>query len=174
MNDGEPSAMLRRTSTTRLLSLLLVVCAVISGLAACGGEDDSASELSRQRELRDARMEGARDARIRQLERELRAQKQGSGEEEEAATSSGGESTPPATGATSPASGTTSCGGGLSVGPNTSCPFAQNVRDAYFSSGGSSTVTAASPVTEQVYSMHCTAGSPHVCRGGNNASVFFP
>jgi hypothetical protein len=119
-------------------------------------------------------MEGARDARIRQLERELRAQKQGSGGEEQAPTSSGGESTPPATGATSPTSGTTSCGGSLSVGPNTSCPFAQNVRDAYFSSGGSSTVTAASPVTEQVYSMNCTAGSPHVCRGGNNASVFFP
>ena len=166
--------MSRRTSITRLLSLLLVVCAVIGGLGACGGEDDTASELSRQRELRDARKEGARDARIRQLERELRAQQKDGGREEQAATSSAGESTPPAPAATPPTSGTMSCGDGVSVGPNTSCPFAQNVRDAYFSSGGSSTVTADSPVTGQVYTMNCTAGSPHVCRGANDASVFFP
>jgi hypothetical protein len=166
--------MLRRTSITRSLSLVLVACAAVGGVVACGGGEDSASELQQQQELRDARKEGARDARIRQLERELRAQKRGSREEEQAATPSGGETPQPASGATSPTSGTTSCGDGLSVGPNTSCPFAQNVRDAYFSSGGSSTVSAGSPVTGQVYTMNCTAGSPHVCRGGNNASVFFP
>jgi hypothetical protein len=166
--------MLRRTSITRSLSLVLVACAAVGGVVACGGGEDSASELQQQQELRDARKEGARDARIRQLERELRAQKRGSREEEQAATPSGGETPQPASGATSPTSGTTSCGDGLSVGPNTSCPFAQNVRDAYFSSGGGSTVSAGSPVTGQVYTMNCTAGSPHVCRGGNNASVFFP
>ena len=166
--------MLRRTSVNRLLSLLMVVCAVSGSVGACGGEDDTASELSRQRELRDARKEGARDARIRQLERELRAQKRDGAGEEKAPPSSGGESTPPAPGVTPPASSTTPCGDGLAVGPNTSCPFAQNVRDAYFTSGGSSSVTAASPVTGQVYTMNCTAGSPHVCRGGNDASVFFP
>jgi hypothetical protein len=166
--------MLHRTSITRSLSLFLVVCAVISGLAACGGGEDSVSERNQQQELRDARKEGARDARIRQLERELSAQKQGSGEEEQAATPSAGETPPPASAATSPTGGTTSCDDGLSVGPNTSCPFAQNVRDAYFSSGGSSIVSAGSPVTGQVYTMSCSAGSPHVCRGGNNASVFFP
>ena len=69
---------------------------------------------------------------------------------------------------------TSSCGGDLSVGPNTSCPFAANVEQAYAQSGGGNTdVTASSPTTGQTYTMHCTAGTPHVCTGGNNASVYF-
>lgn len=73
-----------------------------------------------------------------------------------------------------PSSATTSCGGDLSVGPITSCPFAQNVEQAYDqSSGGTTDVTASSPVTGQTYVMHCTGGIPHVCTGGRNASVYF-
>jgi hypothetical protein len=72
-------------------------------------------------------------------------------------------------------SGTRYCGGDLSVGPNTSCPFAQNVRDAYAGSGGGNvTVSAYSPATNRDYLMYCSGGSPHVCTGGNNASVYFP
>ncbi len=70
--------------------------------------------------------------------------------------------------------GTSSCGGDLSVGPATTCGFAQNVEQAYLqSSGGDTSVTASSPATGQTYVMHCTGGSPHVCTGGNNASVYF-
>jgi hypothetical protein len=68
----------------------------------------------------------------------------------------------------------TSCGGDLSVGPNTSCAFARNVELAYDqSSGGNTYVTAFSPVTNQTYTMYCTGSTPHVCTGGNNASVYF-
>jgi serine/threonine protein kinase len=75
-----------------------------------------------------------------------------------------------------PASGTTSCGGDLSVGANTSCGFAQNVEQAYDqSTGGSQTVTAFSPATGNTYTINCSGGSPHVCTGGttNDASVYF-
>lgn len=68
---------------------------------------------------------------------------------------------------------TGNCGGGLSVGPSTSCGFASNVRNAYESSG-SNIVRAYSPATGQSYTMFCTDTSPHVCTGGNNAAVYFP
>jgi tRNA A-37 threonylcarbamoyl transferase component Bud32 len=68
----------------------------------------------------------------------------------------------------------TSCGGDLSIGPNTTCGFAHNVEAAYSqSSGGDTNVTASSPATGLTYSMHCTGGTPHICTGGNNASVYF-
>jgi serine/threonine protein kinase len=75
-----------------------------------------------------------------------------------------------------PAAGTTSCGGDLSVGPNTSCGFAQNVEQAYGqTSGGSQVVSAFSSATGTTYTINCRGGSPHVCTGGttNDASVYF-
>jgi len=68
---------------------------------------------------------------------------------------------------------TGNCGGDLSVGPNTSCGFAANVRDAYRNSG-SDVVQAFSPATGKTYTMYCTTSSPHVCTGGNDAAVYFP
>jgi Glucodextranase, domain B len=69
----------------------------------------------------------------------------------------------------------TSCGGGLFVGPNTTCVFAQAVQAAYEESGGSSSVEAYSPVTQKYYAMNCETGqSQVVCRGGIGASVYFP
>jgi hypothetical protein len=65
------------------------------------------------------------------------------------------------------------CGGGLSVGPNTSCPFAENVHAEYDRSGPG-WINVYSPVTGRTYSMYCTGGSPHVCTGGNDAAVYFP
>jgi serine/threonine protein kinase len=78
--------------------------------------------------------------------------------------------------ATGTGAGTSSCGGDLSVGPNTSCSFAQNVEQAYdHSTGGDTGVTAYSPATGQTYAIHCTGGSPHVCTGGttHNAAIYF-
>lgn len=62
--------------------------------------------------------------------------------------------------------------GPVFVGPDTSCPFAKNVTKAWLNAGGP-TVKAFSPVTGRSYVMHCTAGSPHVCKGGINALVVF-
>lgn len=67
----------------------------------------------------------------------------------------------------------TPCGGQLSVGPDTSCSFAENVRDAY-EREGPGTYEVFSPVTEKTYSMTCSTGTPVVCTGANNASVYFP
>ncbi len=72
-----------------------------------------------------------------------------------------------------PLSGATNCGNGLTAGAHTSCPFAENVRAAYESSG-SGILDVYSPTTGQTYRMYCTSGSPHVCTGGNGASVYFP
>jgi Glucodextranase, domain B len=71
-----------------------------------------------------------------------------------------------------PLSSATDCGGGLTAGARTSCPFAENVRAAYESSG-SGILEVYSPTTGQTYRMYCTSGSPHVCTGGNGASVYF-
>ena len=79
----------------------------------------------------------------------------------------------PASAPSSSYSGQTSCGGDLSVGANTTCAFAENVRSAYDSSGPG-TVMAYSPVTNKTYAMTCSSGSSVVCTGGNHASVYFP
>lgn len=71
------------------------------------------------------------------------------------------------------------CGGDVFAGPNTSCPFAENVEKAfraarcgsYGCSVDAVTVTAFSPVTGRTYVMHCSSGPPLVCRGGVNALV---
>jgi hypothetical protein len=69
----------------------------------------------------------------------------------------------------------TNCGDGVFAGPNTSCPFAKNVRDAYFSVPGDSVeVDAYSPVTGKTYRMNCVkTGDTVTCRGGNEAVVTF-
>jgi hypothetical protein len=68
----------------------------------------------------------------------------------------------------------TSCGGDLSVGPDTTCVFAQAVQSAYEESGGASEIEAYSPVTHDNYAMNCmTSQNQVVCRGGIGASVYF-
>jgi hypothetical protein len=70
-------------------------------------------------------------------------------------------------------SGSTDCGGGIIAGPNTSCPFAQNVHEAWLGApGDTNTLQVYSPVTNQTYTMNCApAGAGITCSGANNASV---
>ena len=67
------------------------------------------------------------------------------------------------------------CGGGVYAGPNTSCQFAQNVRERYFSVPGDSVeIDVYSPVTSKTYTMSCVKSGERVtCRGGNAAVVTF-
>lgn len=79
---------------------------------------------------------------------------------------------------TYPAGATASCGGIVFVGPDTSCPFAENVKRAYSNayratSTPPDTVSVASPVTGVTYEMRCAGKSPVDCRGGTNALVEF-
>jgi hypothetical protein len=67
----------------------------------------------------------------------------------------------------------TSCGGNVSAGANTTCPFALNVAYEYLNQGGGDrTVDVLSPVTGKYYTMSCVSGVPTVCRGGDNAVVY--
>lgn len=66
-----------------------------------------------------------------------------------------------------------SCGGNVSAGANTTCPFALNVAAEYLTQGGGTrSLVVYSPVTGLDYTMNCVAGVPSVCRGGNNAVVY--
>ena len=67
----------------------------------------------------------------------------------------------------------TPCGNELTVGPDTTCSFAENVR-AKYDEAGPGTYEIYSPVTEKTYEMTCSTGTPVTCTGGNNASVYFP
>ncbi|MGO9793938.1 MAG: hypothetical protein ACLP8S_31800 [Solirubrobacteraceae bacterium] len=80
-------------------------------------------------------------------------------------------------GASAPSGGvptdSTSCGGGLSVGPSTGCAFARNVQAAYMGHGAG-TYPVYSPVTKRLYAMTCTAATVLVtCQGANSAYVYF-
>ena len=71
--------------------------------------------------------------------------------------------------------GQKNCGEGTFAGSSTSCQFAKNVRQEYFSGPGDSVeIDVYSPVTQQTYSMACVrTGDWVTCRGGNNAVVTF-
>lgn len=141
------------------------IAAAAIALSACGGSGTSQDELDRARSEGEA--QARQQAKIEGIEKQLKSLKHG--HEPPSQTNSTG--TPAGT-----TGGGTSCGGGLSVGPNTTCGFAQNVESDYFAEvgSGSGTVVSYSPVTGNLYSMYCTAGEPHECTGGNNASVYFP
>ena len=147
---------------------LMAALVVLSG---CGGGSGPNKE-----ELKEAEHSGAERAqqhsKIHQIERELaelRHGKKPGGADEKPA--------PESTSAPAPeGNGSGNCGGGLSANQYTTCGFAENVEQAYYSEvgSGSGTVEAWSPTTEQTYSMYCSSGAPHECTGGNNAAVFFP
>jgi hypothetical protein len=69
-----------------------------------------------------------------------------------------------------PRSSVTYCGGQVSAGADTSCPFAQNVAADYTGTGLDE---AYSPVTGETYDMNCSGSDPVVCTGGDNAFVEF-
>ena len=150
----------------RILSVGALVAFAIF-LSACGGSGASEDELSQARSV--GAKEAEQQAKIDRIEDQLKSLKHSNGSQDQSST--GGSAPAPAS-----SGGGTSCGGGLSVGPNTTCAFAENVEYEYFSEigSGSGTVAAYSPVTERLYTMYCTAGEPHECTGGNNASVYFP
>jgi hypothetical protein len=144
-----------------ILTLTLVVTLSMALLACGGSATDTAAETSGMTVGEQPAMEPAAEEELQEVEQRVREQG------EEGPGKSGGKD--------SEAIGGIHCGGGLSVGPNTSCPFAQNVRWAYESSGGHTHISAYSPVTGQTYRMTCGPGADvaTVCTGGNDATVYF-
>jgi hypothetical protein len=157
---------------------VLGALALSGGVAACSNADEErlqADEVERaeadaRREERAAQRSEAAMTEAEELREELEELRGEGGDGEEPARSQAPSSTP------SPSSagggGSSSCGDGLSVNSQTSCPFARVVRDAYEASGGGSRVRASSPVTGETYTMSCSGGVPVVCTGGNNAAVY--
>jgi len=133
-------------------AILALACACASG---CGGPS--------QNEIENARANAA-------LEQKLRDQ---AAERERKLTSE-------TTGTTAPASSTSpayplpgqQCNSTVSTGANTTCPFALNVASQYNGAGSNTPFSAYSPATRREYTMSCESGSPVVCTGGNNATVY--
>lgn len=146
---------------TRAVALLAAAALLALPLSACG-EDDSLSEEDVQEAAAAAVKQDREQQRLRKLEKQLKQVKAGQGSGSSSSSS----------GSSGTSSGGGSCGGGVSVGPNTSCPFALNVAEAYAEDGGPS-VVAYSPVTNQTYTMTCSSnGAGVTCRGGNQAVVY--
>jgi len=148
------------------VGLLLATVAVAVG---CGGES-GASEEQVARERKDAADQARQQERIRQLEREIKRDRNG----RRSSGSGGGTKSRPSNTGGIPQQAAPSgkdCGGGVSANANTTCSFALNVRDEYRSSGGSSVIEVYSPVTKLSYTMSCGGSSVTTCTGGNNASV---
>lgn len=168
--------MRRRPVPIPRLSTLLVTSLAVVATAGCGNAADE-ERLQAERIARAERdaiqktrlEEAAKDQRReqRRLRRELEKLKR---ERDRSGSAAPARTPAPA----SSASSGSACESGLSVGANTTCAFARAVRSAFEQSGGSSVVEAYSPVTNRSYTMSCsTSGVTTVCRGGNNASVFF-
>ena len=150
----------------QISGVIAAFAALLLLLSACGDSGASQEELDR------ARKEGAAKAqqeeKITDIEKQLKSLKKNG------RASQG--SPPPSESGSVASGGSTSCGGSLSVGPNTTCGFAANVEADYYSEigSGSGSVYSYSPTTGRYYTMYCSAGTPHVCTGGNDASVYFP
>jgi hypothetical protein len=160
-----PFEMRLRRDVTAVLTVL-VVTGVLGG---CGSDNDKIDQARTLQKLEDqAKVQrqqlNALERDVGRLARRLEKVSKpvsGSG----GATSGGGTNRS--------FGGSASCGDGLTVNSNTSCTFAQIVKDEYLASGGGNrTIDVYSPVTGQTYAMTCSGGAPTVCRGGNNAAVY--
>ena len=151
----------------RTASVVAVLLVASIALSACGGGASDSEIASAEKRGREFKAEKEKE---RKLEREIHELKREREQEK-----NGGASSPAAAVPTAPPSERTSCGGSLSVGPETTCPFAENVRAEYENEigEGSGTVFAYSAANDEIYEMFCSA-APHECSGAISATVYFP
>ncbi len=156
----------------RIAMVVITIAALGLGFAACGGGTSDEEIAQAEKRGRHYKMEQERKRRIEKELKELRKRQKQLDRPTGPITPAPVQS--PST--TPPSSGSiTSCGGSLSVGPDTTCPFAENVQYEYeneIGSGGG-TVYAYSAANDEVYEMYCTA-APHECSGAISATVYFP
>lgn len=149
--------------------ILLGVLGLFVFSTGCGGASDA--------ELQGAKQEGAKEARQAEKLKEIQ---QGIAALKRERSKGNFQQIPPppaSTGSTYSGSGPAkTCANGVGASSATSCEFAFNVAGEYGSNPGATSISAFSPVTEQVYAMTCSAwsGGGTVCRGGNDAAVFIP
>lgn len=145
----------------------LLAVAIVLATAGCGGDDDSVSQEDAAQQAKEAAQDARQQAKLEELEKEL-------AESKDDEDSSEATQTPPSSAPPAGAGSGSDCGGGVRAGPNTSCAFALNVAAEYRATGGGTRISVHSPTTGQTYRMTCSTGSPNVCTGGNNASVYIP
>ena len=166
--------MTRISEVSKLIVGLLMVVALVA-VAGCGSS--TGSETAASNEPAASAGDEVQPAQDPDSEEDLRALEQEVAKNgTEGGADGGGDSKDSADSDDAPVSSTgAQCGGGLSTGPDTSCPFAHNVRAAYQASGDASSISAYSPITGETYVMSCGPGADVevVCTGGNNASVYF-
>jgi hypothetical protein len=158
------------TRFSKITNVVLAVTVAAVAWSGCGSDDGAATEERIRAERAEARAEGRKEERLRELERRLRKQEKDAGRDR-ARGGGGGGGGSPAPGASA---GGGNCGDGIVAGPKTTCPFARNVRSTYYASGQDPVIEVWSPVTRRSYTMTCSGGSPHRCTGGDDASVTFP
>lgn len=152
--------------------LALLTLALAPGLAGCGSSGDGLSQDEVQQREKAAVKSALQEQRLRKLEQQVKTFKKGGSGKDEAPPSS--DSTPPPVTSEPPSSPSVApCSDTVSVGPATSCAFAYNVEDAYYSSPGN-VVDVYSPTTGVTYTMSCSGSAPTICSGGNNATVYLP
>lgn len=156
----------------RIATVVVTIAALGVSFAACGGGSSDEEIAQAEKRGRHYKMEQERKRRIEKELKELR-------ENQKQLDDSTAPNTAPAPAPVDPgppsSGGITSCGGSLSVGPDTTCPFAENVQYEYENEigSGSGTVYAYSAANDEVYEMYCTS-APHECSGAISATVYFP
>lgn len=164
-----------RNLVVRSVLVLSVVLVAVAGFTACG----SASKQELVAAEKHARQEKAEKEKERHLEREvenLKKERQAEKKLDRKRAEVGAVPAPaPSETSSTPSSERSSCGGSLSVGPDTTCAFAENVEAEYYAEIGSGEgyVFAYSEANGEWYEMFCT-GAPHECSGAISAKVYFP
>jgi hypothetical protein len=164
----------RNLVARRILALPVVLVAIV-GFAACGGA--SQQELAAaEKHARQEKAEKEKEARLQREVEKLKKERQTEKKLDRKRAAVGAVPAPaPSETSSTPSSERTSCGGSLSVGPDTTCAFAENVEAEYYAEIGSGEgyVFAYSEANEEWYEMFCT-GAPHECSGAISAKVYFP
>jgi hypothetical protein len=167
-----------RSVVTVMLGLL-----VAGGVAACGDNDnDEVSQAEIEAERREAAEQARQEERLKQLEKELKEAKKEAKRKPPPAPSPSPTPSPSPAPTPSPSpnppgnsagvpAGYDDCGSGVYAESDaTSCPFAFNVAEKYWT--GDTVFTAYSPTTNKSYEVHCDTGSPAYCESTTGAGVY--
>jgi hypothetical protein len=165
----------------KFLLLLVISTALAAGFSACGssGTDTAALKQEGRKEQLEKEKGQRLERKIQKIERERRQEKKRKREQERDRFRTGPDSSAPAAAPSAPepapAPSGTSCGSGVTAGPETTCGFALNVRAEYYAvvGEGSGEFEAYSPTLNEWFPMYCT-GAPHECSGAITATVYFP
>lgn len=169
---------------SRGAAVLVALAVVVTGAFAMGcgsGDSGTSSSAAEQKGREEGRREALRAQRTRDLENKLkterRRRRRAERQQQNQAPTPTTTTVPSTTTSPSPISpdapASRTCGNYTSVGPGTTCEFADNVKAAWQDAGGgNATVSAYSPTTGKTYSVTCSEGTTTVCISDTGAKVY--